>query len=250
MNEISQVGTAAVRIPHGDAPQSSSLSTHTGAFANHSVSVCARLSGDGLAALQSGERRANCDHEPTQKLVFPVRNRRQIGIWDIKAGPRKWVATSSGNKSMTCPASRRPVTGSVRAHPPARQPILSPARRRRTNPPSGTIRDEEALAFGPVHRLGNYVANEIERGNLPPALADDLQTAVVYAEQLDRDIGRACHLLEQSQAQPLTDAERRELSSLVGANKHNLALLQTWLGGPGGAVARKRRLERANQNAH
>ena len=97
-------------------------------------------------------------------------------------------------------------------------------------PPSGALRDEDALAFGPVQRLGDLAADQIERGDLPPDLAEDLQTAVAYAEQLDRDIGRACHLLDKSEAQPLTDAERHELSSLVGANKHNLALLQTWLG--------------------
>ena len=97
-------------------------------------------------------------------------------------------------------------------------------------PPPGAIRDEEALAFGPVQRLGDLAASQFERGNLPPNLAEDVQTAVAYAEQLDRDIGRACDLLDKSEAQPLTDAERHELSSLVGANKHNLALLQTWLG--------------------
>ena len=111
---------------------------------------------------------------------------------------------------------------------PATEPLARPSTP--NEPPPVAIRDEDALAFGPVQRLGDLAASQIERGNLAPDLADDLQTAVAYAEQLDRDIGRACHLLDKSEAQPLTGAERHELSSLVGANKHNLALLQTWLG--------------------
>ena len=233
MNEISQVGTAAVRIPHGDAPQSSSLSTHTGAFANHSVSVCAAPSletvsqrsnrGSGGRIATTSQRRSLFSRFATvAKSAFGISRRApEVGGDKLRQQVHDVPRFTSARDRIGQGASPGQATN----------PLARPSTP--NEPPSGTIRDEEALAFGPVHRLGNYVANEIERGNLPPALADDLQTAVVYAEQLDRDIGRACHLLEQSQAQPLTDAERRELSSLVGANKHNLALLQTWLGDQG-----------------
>ena len=92
----------------------------------------------------------------------------------------------------------------------------------------GAVSREEDLAFGSADRLAEYTANE--QGNLPPALLDDLQTAVAYARQVDLDIVRAGDLLEQTQDRSLTDTELRELSSLIGASKHNLAALQTWLG--------------------
>ena len=230
MAEVTQAGTVAARTPTEDALRSSSLSAHTGAFANRSVSVCATASletisqrsnreGGGRNAVTSQRRSLFSRFATVVKSAFGISSRTPEAGGDrprqqVHDGPR-FAPAHDGFGHDASPGQ-------------AAGPRVRPSTP--DEPPPGTIRDGDVLAFGPVHRLGNYVANQIERGSLPPALADDLQTAVAYAGQLDTDISRACSLLEQSQARPLTDAERHELSSLVGANKHNLALLQTWLG--------------------
>ena len=230
MCEVTQAGTAAVRTPSADAPQSSSLSTHTGTFADHRVSICATGSletvsqrsnreGGGRNAI-TGQRRSLLSRFATAvKSAFGISRRTpEAGGDRLRRQDHGEPRFAPAHDGLGQGASPGQVTDS-----PAR--ALTP-----NESPRGTVSDADALAHGPVHRLGNHVVNQINRGNLPPELREDLQTAVVYAEQLERDIDRTGILLEQSQAQPLTDAERRELSSLVGANKHNLALLQTWLG--------------------
>ena len=77
--------------------------------------------------------------------------------------------------------------------------------------------------------LGNYLVNRSVEGGIPEALQKDMQTLVRAAGQVDADIDRAVELLDASGQRPLNDGEQRELSSLVLSNKHNLALLQTWL---------------------
>ena len=99
----------------------------------------------------------------------------------------------------------------VRAHTPYETPV-----------PSG---------LGSLDRLGVYLVNGLEGDKIPYELKDDLQTALVYSKQLDQDIGRAVTLLDKMNAPggALTESERREVNSLIGSNKHNLALVQTWL---------------------
>ena len=78
-----------------------------------------------------------------------------------------------------------------------------------------------------------YLVNGLENGTIPQELKDDLQTAVVYAKQLDQDIGRAATLLGKLDAPggKLTEPERQEVQSLVASNKHNLGVVQAWLAG-------------------
>ncbi len=85
--------------------------------------------------------------------------------------------------------------------------------------------------LGSVNGLGVYLDNGLERGTIPETLKTDLQTALVYAKQLDQDIGRVATLLGKLDAPrgALTVSEGREVQSLIAANKHNLALVQTWL---------------------
>lgn len=82
--------------------------------------------------------------------------------------------------------------------------------------------------LGSLSRLGEYLASSLEGDKIPHELKDDLQTALVYSKQLDQDIGRAATLLDKMDAPggALTESERQEVNSLVGSNKHNLALVQ------------------------
>ena len=87
--------------------------------------------------------------------------------------------------------------------------------------------------LGSLNGLGVYLVNGLEGGTIPDELKDDLQTALVYAQQLDKDIGRAAALLDKLNAPggTLTESERQEVNSLIGSNKHNLAVVQSWLAG-------------------
>ena len=88
-------------------------------------------------------------------------------------------------------------------------------------------------ALGSLDRLGAYLVNSLEGGTIPRELKDDLQTAVVYAKQLDQDIGRAATLLGKLDAPggTLTASERQEVQSLIASNKHNLNVVHAWLAG-------------------
>ena len=85
--------------------------------------------------------------------------------------------------------------------------------------------------LGSLSRLGAYLVNGLEGDTIAYELKDDLQTALVYSKQLDQDIGRAATLLDKMNAPggALSESERHEVNSLIGSNKHNLALVQTWL---------------------
>ena len=87
--------------------------------------------------------------------------------------------------------------------------------------------------LGSLNRLGVYLVNGLERGTIPGELKDDLQNALVYAKQLDEDIGRAATLLDKLNVPggALTESERQEVNSLVASNKHNLAAVQAWAAG-------------------
>ena len=85
--------------------------------------------------------------------------------------------------------------------------------------------------LGNLNGLGVYLVNGLESGKIPDELKDDLQTALVYAKQLDEDIGRAATLLDKlnDPGGALTESERQEVNSLIASNKHNLAVVQAWL---------------------
>lgn len=87
--------------------------------------------------------------------------------------------------------------------------------------------------LGSLNRLGVYLVNGLEGGTIPHELKGDLQTALVYAQQLDKDIGRAATLLDKLNVPDgaLTESERQEVNSLIGSNKHNVAVVQSWLAG-------------------
>ena len=230
MEEITHTGTVAPRPPVGGASHSSSVSSLTGTFADRNVSAYAKSSleavaqrssrdGAGRSATTTGRRNLLSRFAAVVKSAFGMSRRTPDAG---RAGPGQQV----NSEPRVAPAHVRVAQDACSdgATDTVSRPLTP------NEPPGRAVSDKENLAFGPVNQLGNYIASENERGNLPPALVDDLQTAVVYAAQLDRDIVRASDLLEQSQNQPLTDAERRELSSLLGASKHNVELLQTWLG--------------------
>ena len=87
--------------------------------------------------------------------------------------------------------------------------------------------------LGSLNRLGVYLANGLEGGTIPHELKGDLQTALVHAQQLDKDIGRAATLLDKLNVPDgaLNESERQEVNSLIGSNKHNVAVVQSWLAG-------------------
>ena len=230
MADVTQAGPAAARTVGGVAPQAPSSSTRTGAFADHRVSVRATASletvsqrsgrdGGGRDALASQPRSLLSRIATVVKSAFGM-SRRDPDVGNDRPRERAHGETgvAPAGDGLDQGVSPAEATGALD------RPSAS------NEPPTGSIRDETPLALGPLDRLKDLVNDQIERGGVPPALAEDLKTAVTYAEQLDRDIVRAKHLLDRSPDHSLTDAERRELSSLVGTNKHNLALLQTWLG--------------------
>ena len=98
--------------------------------------------------------------------------------------------------------------------------------------------------LGDLNGLGVYLVNGLESGTIPDELKDDLQTALVYAKQLDEDIGRAETLLGKSNdpGGALTESERQEVNSLIASNKHNLAVVQAWLVDRGDGLRENRRL--------
>ena len=87
--------------------------------------------------------------------------------------------------------------------------------------------------LGSLNRLGVYLVNGLEGGTIPHELKGDLQTALVHAQQLDKDIGRAATLLDKLNVPDgaLNESERQEVNSLIGSNKHNVAVVQSWLAG-------------------
>ena len=87
----------------------------------------------------------------------------------------------------------------------------------------------EGFAMGNISRFSTYLANNVERGRISRDLLPDFETAVTFANQVDKDILRASVLLDKSEHTPLTEAERTEVNTLMGSNQHNLALVQGWL---------------------
>ena len=85
--------------------------------------------------------------------------------------------------------------------------------------------------LGSLNDLDVYLAKSLESGAIPDELQDDLQTTLVYAKQLDQDIGRVATLLDKlnEPGGALTESERQEVNSLIASNKHNLAVVQAWL---------------------
>ena len=101
------------------------------------------------------------------------------------------------------------------------------------NPRDGVYESPAPSGLGSLNGLGGYLVNGLEGGTIPYELKNDLQTALVYAQQLDRDIGRAATLLGKMDAPggALTESERQEANSLIASNKHNLTVVQAWLAG-------------------
>ena len=100
----------------------------------------------------------------------------------------------------------------------------------------GRLPDYESPApsgLGSLRGMGVYLVNGLESGKVPGELKDDLQTALVYAKQLDQDIGRAAVMLGKldEPGGALTESERQEVNSLIASNKHNVAVIQAWLAG-------------------
>ena len=100
-------------------------------------------------------------------------------------------------------------------------------------PSDGVYETPAPSGLGSLNGLGVYLVNGLQGDKIPNELKGDLQTALVYADQLDRDIGRAATLLGKmdSPGGALTETERHEVNSLIGSNKHNLAVVQSWLVG-------------------
>ena len=101
------------------------------------------------------------------------------------------------------------------------------------NPRTAIYETPVPSGLGELREMGRYLVNGLEGGTIPTELKDDLQTAVVYAKQLDQDIGRAATLLDKlnDPGGSLTESERQEVQSLVASNKHNLGVVQAWLAG-------------------
>ncbi|MDE0658236.1 MAG: hypothetical protein OXI79_01160 [Gammaproteobacteria bacterium] len=101
------------------------------------------------------------------------------------------------------------------------------------NPRDSIYETPAPSGLGSLNGLGVYLVNGLEGGKIPNELKGDLQTALVYARQLDQDVGRVATLLGKLDAPggTLTEAERQEVNSLIGSNKHNLTVVQSWLVG-------------------
>ena len=100
-------------------------------------------------------------------------------------------------------------------------------------PSDGVYETPAPSGLGSLNGLAVYLVNGLQGDKIPNELKGDLQTALVYAQQLDRDIGRAATLLGKmdSPGGALTESERHEVNSLIGSNKHNLTVVQSWLVG-------------------
>ena len=230
MADVNQAGPISPTTPGGVAARSSSPSTRTGAFANRSVSVGTTASSDAVSQ-RSGPAGGVLNANTSQRRTLV--SRIASAVTSAFGMSRRAPAADGDRPRQQFPDEPRsePVRGGAgRDAPPGRttDPLTRPATT--SESPRGTVGGEESPVLGPANRFGEFAAALIERGNLPPNVTEDLKTSVGFAEQLDRDIVRACDLLDASEDKPLTDTERRELTSLLGANKHNLALLQTWLG--------------------
>ena len=86
----------------------------------------------------------------------------------------------------------------------------------------------QALGAVPA-RLAGFLADNVS--SLPGSMATELGVAVEFANQLDRDLGKVAELVDKSHAQPLGDDERRELTTLVASNKHNVRVALAWVEG-------------------
>ncbi len=60
------------------------------------------------------------------------------------------------------------------------------------------------------------------------SLAGDMKAMVNFAQEIDQDMLRASELLEKSEHKPLNEKEQREVNTLLGAGKYNLAQAQRW----------------------
>ena len=78
--------------------------------------------------------------------------------------------------------------------------------------------------------MSNYLANHADAGRISQAELRDLGPVVDVVAQIDADLVHAADLLHKSDAKTLTEAEQRELSSLVLSQRHNLVEAQRWLG--------------------
>lgn len=83
------------------------------------------------------------------------------------------------------------------------------------------------FTLGPIHKLSNYFANNAD--HIPQKLKPDLETALMFADQVDKDMTRLSELLQKSETKPLSEAELVEVKALTASNKYNLTLVQGWL---------------------
>ena len=133
--------------------------------------------------------------------------------------------------SAPIPASPERQQAAARgANPEARAIHPAQGAAQQTNEVAVARSDEDSLAEGNVALLSNYLVNQADAGRISQAEKRGLEPVISVVAQIDRDLVRAAGLLKQSDAQQLTDTERRELSSIVGSHRHNLVVAQRWLG--------------------
>ena len=83
-----------------------------------------------------------------------------------------------------------------------------------------------------LDQFSRYLVNMIEQGRIPRELKGDLETALVYANRLDGELGRLTELAAKSETNAgLSPAERDELHSIAAANTSELARMQGLLDG-------------------
>ena len=123
--------------------------------------------------------------------------------------------------------------GEVGGDEPHYEVAPDPARDHIYENPHAIYETPAPSGLGNLNGLGVYLVNGLQGGTIPTELKDDLQTALVYSQQLDQDIGRVATLLGKLDAPggKLTESERQEVNSLIGSNKHNLTVVQSWLAG-------------------
>ena len=182
-------------------------------------------------------RTASGEHtyEPLRVTASPRHVYEQINVraHTLSADPHRGIAPSES-------AGEEPHYEFAPQEPPVEEPHYEFAPREPAagehiydNPRDGVYESPAPSGLGSLNGLGVYLVNGLEGGTIPDELKDDLQTALVYAKQLDQDIGRAATLLGKMDAPggALTESERQEVNSLIASNKHNLAVVQTWLAG-------------------
>ena len=87
-----------------------------------------------------------------------------------------------------------------------------------------------------INSILNMVAMHSDTNLVTPHEAENIQYAGNYLLKLDQDMATTVQLVDKFAAGDISEAEMTQLNGLLKTHKHNLAVLQTWLGEPGNGL--------------